>query len=122
MSFDDDVRKALANGDAAYDLDREEGVFRQMAGLFRGRMRWMATVATIEAIAFSILLVLAAIEFFQAEETKWQVFYAAAVLLLALMLLLVKIWGWIQMSRYALQREIKRLELRVIEMSGQRDA
>ena len=27
--LDDDIRRALANGEASYDVDREEGLFRQ---------------------------------------------------------------------------------------------
>jgi hypothetical protein len=115
-TLEDDLRKALANGEAPYDLDREEGVFRQWVGIFRGKMRWMAIVATIEAVLFTVLIVLAIIEFFQTDDTKWQIFYATGVLLLAILVLLVKLWGWMQMNRYALQREIKRLELRILEL------
>jgi hypothetical protein len=114
--LDDDIRKALANGEASYDLDREEGVFRQMAGLFHGKMRWMAIAVTIESVVFVVLIVLAAIEFFKTDNTKWQIFYATGVLLLALLLVLVKLWGWMQMNRYSIQREIKRLELRMLEL------
>ncbi len=120
--LDDDIRKALGNDEALYDLEREEGVFRQMAGIFRGKMRWMAIVATIESILFPVLIVLAVIEFFQADDTKWQIFYATGVLLLAMLLLLVKLWGWMQMNRHSLQREIKRVELRILELGEQKKA
>ena len=118
--LDDDIRKALANGETSYDLDREEGIFRQMAGIFRGKMRWMAIVATVESIVFTVLIVLAAVEFFQTDEIKWQIFYATSILLLAMLLLLVKLWGWMQMNRYSIQREIKRLELRILELGEQK--
>jgi hypothetical protein len=114
--LDDDIRKALANGDASYDLDREEGVFRQMAVLFRGKMRWMAIAVTIESVVCAVLIVLAAIEFFRTDDTKWQILYATGVLLLALLLVLVKLWGWMQMNRYSILREIKRLEMRILEL------
>ena len=117
--LDDDIRRALANGEAVYDLEREEGVFRQMAGIFRGKMWWMAIVATIESIVFVVLIVLAAIEFFKTDDTQWQIFYATGIVLLAMLLLLVKLWGWMQMNRYSIQREIKRLELRILELCEQ---
>jgi hypothetical protein len=79
----------------------------------------MAIFATIESVVFMVLIVLAAIEFFQADDTKWQIFYATSILLLAGLLLLVKLWGWGQMNRYSIQREIKRLELRILELSEQ---
>jgi len=118
--LDDEIRKALANGETPYDLDREEGLFRQWAGIYRGKMRWMAIFATIESVVFLVLIVLAAIEFFQADDTKWQIFYATGVLLLAGFLLLVKLWGWGQLNRYSIQREIKRLELRILELGEQK--
>ena len=115
-TLDDDIRKALGNGEAPYDLDTEEGLLSQWAGIYRGKMRWMAIFATFESVVFLVLIVLAAIEFFQADTTKWQIFYATSVVLLAGFLLLVKLWGWGQMNRYAIQREIKRLELRILEL------
>jgi hypothetical protein len=118
--LDDDIRKVLANGEAPYDLEKEEGIFRQWAGIYRGKMRWMAILATVESVVFMVLIVLAGIEFFQAEDTKWQIFYATGVLLLAGLLLLVKLWGWGQMNRYSIQREIKRLELRILELGEQK--
>ena len=114
-NLDNDIRKVLAADENHYDLEREQGVFSQMAGLYHGKLRWMAILATIESIVFTVLIVLAAIEFFQADETKWQIFYATGILLLALMLLLVKLWGWMQINRNAIQRELKRLELRILE-------
>jgi len=115
-TLDDDIRKALANGEAPYDLEREEGIFRQWVGIFSGKMRWMAIFATVEAIVVMVLIVLAIMEFFQADDTRWQIFYATGVLLLAGLLLLVKLWGWMLINRYAIQREIKRLELRILEL------
>ena len=118
-ALDDDIRKVLANEESIYDLEKEEGVFRQMAGIYRGKMRWMAIAVTIESVVFVVLIVLAAIEFFQADDTKWQIFYATCILLLGMLLLLIKLWGWMQMNRHAIQREIKRLELRILERDEQ---
>lgn len=115
-TLDDEIRKALSSDAAPCDSDREEGVFRQMAGLFQGKMRWMAIAVTIESVVFVVLIVLAAMEFFRTDDTKWQIFYATGIVLLALLLVLVKLWGWMQMNRFALQREIKRLELRTLEL------
>ena len=119
-TLDDDIRKVFANGESIYDLEKEEGIFRQWAGIYRGKMRWMAIVATVESVVFLVLIVLAIVEFFQAEDTRWQIFYATGVLLLAGMLLLVKLWGWMQMNRHSIQRELKRLELRILELSEQK--
>ncbi|MBU0639505.1 MAG: hypothetical protein KKB50_11620 [Planctomycetes bacterium] len=115
-NLDEDLKRLLADGKVPYDVDREEGIFRQMAGLFRGKLWWMAVLVTVESIVFSVLIVLAVVEFLQADDTKWQIFYATGILLLAILLLLVKLWGWMQMNRNAIQREIKRLELRMLDL------
>ncbi len=117
--LDDDIRKALSTEESAYDLGREEGVFSQMAGIYRGKMRWMAICAAVEAIVFTVLIVLATIEFFQTDDPKWQLFYATGTILLGMMLLLIKLWGWMQMNRNSIRREIKRLELQVIDLRRQ---
>ncbi|MFQ5590993.1 MAG: DUF6768 family protein [Phycisphaerae bacterium] len=117
--LDDDIREVLSHEETYYDLEKEEGVLRQMAGIFRGKMRWMAIVATIYSVMLPVLIILAANEFFQTEDTKWQIFYATGILLLAMLLLLVKLWGWMQMNRNSIQREIKRLELRIVELGRQ---
>jgi hypothetical protein len=119
-NLDDDIRTALGNEEAIYDLEREEGIFRQMAGIFRGKLRWMAICVLIETLVFMALIVLAAIEFFKSDATKWQIFYATGIVLLGMLLLLIKLWGWMQMTRISIQREIKRLELRILEL-GARD-
>ena len=115
-NLDDDIKKVLDNGETLYDLEKEEGVFRQWAGIFRGKMRWWSILVIIESIVVLMLILLAANEFFQAEDTKSQIFYATGVILLGMVMLLLKLWGWMQMNRYALQREIKRLELRILEL------
>ena len=118
-NLDDDIRKVLDNGETLYDLEKEEGVFRQWAGIFRGKMRWMAIFVTIETVVVLVLMLLVMIEFFDADNTRGQIFHATCFLLLALVMLLIKLWGWMQMNRYALQREIKRLELRILELGKQ---
>jgi hypothetical protein len=114
------IRKALDTGETLYDLEKEEGIFAQMLGLFRGKMCCWAILVAIETILVLVLAVLAANKFFQAGDTKSQIFYATCVLLLGMVMLLLKLWSWMQMNRYALQREIKRLELRILEL-GKRD-
>lgn len=115
--LNEEIRRALGDENAIYDLEREEGVFRQMAALFHGKMRWMAIVAMVYGVGVIVLMVLAAIQFFRTDDVKWQVFYGVGFLVMGQLLQLVKVWGWLQMTRYTLQRDIKRLELRLLAAS-----
>jgi len=118
-NIDDEIKKVLDNGETLYDLEKEEGVFRQWTGLFRGKMRCWSVLVIVETVVVLVLIVLAIGEFFHAEDTKSQIFYATGILLLGMVMLLLKLWGWMQMNRYALQREIKRLELRILDLGKQ---
>ena len=113
--LDDDIRNALIQDEANYDFDREESIFHQIGDIYRGKWRWMAVLATVESVAAVILIILAVVKFLDADETKWQIFYATGVVLLSMLVLLVKIWGWMQMHQYRLLRELKRMELRIME-------
>jgi len=118
--LDDDIRKALATGQGAYELERADGVFRQMAGLYQGELRWMAVAVTIHLLVILALMVWVASAFFRSADTKAQILYATCFVLLGLALTLAKLWGWMLMNRYALQREIKRVELRLVELTESR--
>ncbi len=113
--LDDDIKKALAGEESGYDLMEEEGILRQWARIYRGKMRWLAIAVTIETVVIMVLIALAGIEFFQVDDTRWQIFYATGIVILSGIILLIKVWGWMQMNHNSLQREIKRLELRILE-------
>ena len=116
-NLDDEIKKALASAEGVYDLDREEEYFRHIRGLsHRHRMMWWMATAIMIEIVCAVLAVLAAKEFFRTDDTRWQIFYATSVLLSAQLLLLVKLWGWMRMHRYVIQREIKRVELQILEL------
>jgi len=114
-NLDDDIREALAGEEALCNLDKEKGLVGEWLSIYHGSMRWMAIFATIETVVVLALIVWTGIEFFRADDTKWQIFYATCVILLCMALLLIKLWGWMQMNRNAVQREIKRLELRLLQ-------
>jgi len=119
-NLDEDIKKVLANGDVPYDFDMEANFVSQMTSLFRGKMRWWSIFVVIESIVFLVLIVLAVIKFNRTENVKDLIFYAAGVVMMIQMLVLVKLWSWMQMNRYCIQREIKRLELRVLELGERR--
>lgn len=116
---DKEIRNILteANGTDDYDLDREETLRTMMADSFRGRTRWMAILAWVESFVVLGLQIFVAVQFFQAEKTRIQILYATMFLTLTLIMVLVKLWYWMLMNRNSVKREIKRLELRVVELA-----
>lgn len=118
-NLDNDIRKAMAaeSNALAYDDDREEGLREMMAGSFRGKTRWMVAVAWVESLVFFGLAIFAAVKFFSVDGVWEWIFYATLFLTTSMAMVLVKLWYWMLMNRNSIQREIKRLELRVLELA-----
>jgi hypothetical protein len=57
------------------------------------------------------------IKFFAVEQTKSQIMYAAIFVCGCQFIALMKIFAWQLIHRNGLKREIKRLELRIAELS-----
>ena len=117
--LEQDIRTALAddNGGQFYDLDREEGLRDMIAESFRGKKRWMAILVWTESLVFTGLAVVVAVKFFSVDTVKDSILYATLFVVLSLMIALCKIWYWMWMNRNSVLREIKRLELRVLQES-----
>ena len=54
---------------------------------------------------------------FAAGTTRELILYTALVLVSSMMVMFIKLWFWLLMNRNAITREIKRLELRIVELS-----
>ena len=118
-SFDEDLKEGLkkVNGEADYDAAQEESLFQMIGRSFHGRHRWMTCVAWVYLFLFTGLAVFAAVRFFAAEATRDQVLYATLFAVAAAITMVIKIWYWMILNRNSIQREIKRLELRITQLT-----
>ena len=118
---DNEVRDQLVqeNGGGEYDLGREETLREMVVESFRGKTWWMAMVAWVYSILFTGVAVFAAIRFFGAEAgaVREMIAYAMLFGLSSAIVLFVKLWYWMLMSRNSVKREVKRLELRIAELA-----
>ncbi|MCU0232214.1 MAG: hypothetical protein MUC67_12730 [Acidobacteria bacterium] len=117
--FDEKLKQALETG-RPIEFEREESLRQMMAQTFRSKLRWMVVFLWFEAVAVSVVAVWAGIGLYRAQETKAVVVWATVLVISVLLLVLVKVVGWLWMSKYSLLREIKRLELQVAELARQR--
>lgn len=110
----DAVRQEEASIDAAvFDRPLTEDIVQS----FRGRRRWMTVFPTLLSLVYTALGVWCGYEFFQEPTTKLQLAWATGVLCCALSICTTKILIWGEWRRNSVLREIKRLELRVSELS-----
>jgi hypothetical protein len=118
-SIDDKIREALRREDAELlKLSLEDSSLHDvLIESFRGKHRWLNVMAVVWTFVFVALAVVAAYQFFQAEDTQAMIAWATAFLWFGLWVAMIKIWFWMEMQRHPITREIKRLELRIAELS-----
>ena len=113
---DEQIKRIL---DEAQDYeDARENTFRSMLGDFYNRKMlstaifvWMWGLAVVAGATYS------AVQFFRNVETRDQIMYATIFICCVQFLSLTKIFAWQLIHRNGILREIKRLELRVAELS-----
>ncbi len=116
---DDPIKKALRDADAATDFGpTQEETFRQMlAGTFKSQPRWMTAIAWIYILLFTAIAVVAAVQFFDTDAVKGQILWATVFLTSNMIVMILKMWFWMIMNRNRVLREVKRLELRIAELT-----
>ena len=124
--IDELIRQALGQADAEA-LDRLEG--QSMAELltetFRGRHRRLAIGGAIVNLVLFSAGCVSGVRFIRADDQRTMLLWGAAMLLCFGAVTAIKIWYWLEMNRLALTREVKRVELQVVQIAlklGERPA
>ena len=118
------IRDAIREGEATRmeQLNDDPSLTELIVATYRGRQWWMSMLATGFTFLWTALTFLCLYLFFQAETTRAQVGWAAGFVYFGVAVGFVKMWLWLEMQRFNLTREIKRLELRVIDLANRLDA
>ena len=117
--FDDKIRAALRAEDTDIFKNADEpSMFEQAMTTLRGQQRLVNAYAIVVMLAVMALAVWSAIEFFQATELQNALGWATGFLLCGMAGGLMKVWFWMQMDKYVILREVKRLELQVARLSS----
>ena len=80
-------------------------------------MRAASIISLCCMAAFAALAVYAGVQFFRTADLGEKVLYSSLFVLAMVFVVTTKLWYWMLANRNGIQREIKRLELRVAEMS-----
>ncbi len=108
------IKDALSEEEATYyaKLD-EQNYIVQYGQLFKGKQGWLTAIITIAIFGLFATVIYGFIQFDSATETKDQIFYAIIIMMAFFSIAILKIWNWMQMDKYSVLREMKRLELQV---------
>lgn len=117
MSLDDKITQALENEVKRLEplLLDNKGLFSRLLPIYRGGMRrW---VWLINGLAFLTagLMFWSGYEFFSAGQSESQIFWGMCLIVSLQMQVAMKNWLFMEMNRMSVMREIKRLEIALIQ-------
>lgn len=116
------IKETLSKEEAKfYDSLDEQNIFEMLFGLFKGRNAWINILLNIMIIVFFGFLIYCAIQFFNVETTDELIRWGLGCIALLMSISMLKLYAWMQMDKNAILREMKRLELQVMSLSGKID-
>jgi len=113
--IDDKILEALSAEDkevmASYR--KQLGPLGLIAESFRGKLGVMRIAVIIMILAFLVVLVHSAINFFSVEEIAPKLNWMAIGLTALIVVCVARLWYWMELIHLSTIREVKRLELQV---------
>lgn len=113
--MDREQLKAIIGDTSEYDESKEDTLRRWFRDAYSKRMRWVMVGVYLGYALCLIPAVFSVIAFFTTDDTRCQILCAAIFLFCSHWIGFMSVFGWVMMQRPRLNREIKRLELRIAE-------
>ena len=101
-----------------YDALEEQNILEMIFGLFKGKNAWINILMNIVIVVFFGFFIYCGIQFFESETTEGLIRWGFGSMTFFIAISMLKIFGWMQMDKQAILREMKRLELQVMSLSG----
>ena len=113
------IKEALTQEEAKfYDELEEQNLFQMVGGIFKGKLGWLIVIMNIMTVVFFGLFVYCVVQFFETNNTNELIKWGLGSLVFLISISMLKLFVWMQMDKNALLREMKRLELQVLSLSG----
>jgi len=109
--------KKIIDSPEEYDDSKEESYISWVRFQFRIAQRWAIILVFAHFFFYLALAILCGMLFLMTNTTKYQIMYATLFVVFILIGYLIKVFGWVMASKNSISREIKRLELRIAELS-----
>ena len=115
--MDKEQLKRIIDSPDQYDETRQDNLATWFADAWGKRMRWVMTCVFVQYAILLIPAVLTAIWFFRTDQIKSQIACAAIFLFCNIWMGFISVFAWVMGQRPNLTREIRRLELRIVELN-----
>jgi multisubunit Na+/H+ antiporter MnhG subunit len=102
--------------DGKYDQQREDSIRSMLRDFYNRKMLSTVVFVWVWGLFVVGVAIYSAIRFFEADQIRPQIMYAAIFVAGCQFMALMKIFAWQMIHRNSIKREIKRLELRIAEL------
>lgn len=116
MKRDDDLQKIIDDLEG-YDEQREGTALGTLREFYSRKFLSTAIAVWANAIVMAGVAVLCAVLFFRTNVVKEEILYATIFMGALIWIAGVKTFAWMAINRNSIAREVKRLEIRVVEMT-----
>ena len=111
---EEDIKKII---DDTYDYSREDTLLSMVGQLYSQKMVPSMIVHLAYSLPFIAGAVFCGIKFFKTDQTQYQIMYAAIFVCCIQFCIFSKAKYWQMLYKINTSREIKRLELRIAELT-----
>ena len=102
--------------DEIYDTSKEDTLLSMAGQLYSRQMLPSFLVHGVYSLPFIIAAVYCGIKFFDTQHVQFQLMYAAIFICCVHVIFLRKVIYWQMLHKNSVSREIKRLEVRIVEL------
>ena len=122
MNKGDDIMKIeeikrIIEDKGTYDESIESSMSSYLRDIYSKKMLWVIINVCVCYFVCLVLMIFCAFKFFQADQTRYQIMYAAIFVCCNAWMGFVSVFAWVMVQRPSISRGIKRLELRIAELS-----
>lgn len=103
--------------DDTYDVTKEDTLRSMIKDFYNRKMTSVVITIWCLAIVFLSLCVFSSMKFFATDDVKSLIMYAVIFICAVQYITLLKSFAWKMIHRNAIKREIKRLELKIAQLT-----
>jgi hypothetical protein len=111
---DNEIKKIIKDN---YDVAKEDTVWTMIKDFYNRKTLCVVIVFWIFMFLCMAALVYSGIKFFKTEQVQYQIMYSTIFICCFVGGSIIKIFAWLLAHRHGIDREIKRLELRIAELA-----
>jgi len=113
------IASALTEEEATYyhKLD-EQNIFEMFGGLFQGKLKWITIMTVVVQFIMFGFAIYFGFRFFNTTDLTELIQFGAGTSLLMMAVGMLKMYHWLEITKNATIREMKRLELQVSILAG----